>query len=46
VNPLASIDNENLQDEDELQNELTSELIIKSEHECSETEDIENYIHG
>jgi hypothetical protein len=37
------------QDEDELQNELTSELIIKSEHEWSdveETQDTDNYIHG
>jgi hypothetical protein len=47
--PFASIDNENLQDEDELQNELTSELIIKSEHECSDveqTQDNGHYTHG
>jgi hypothetical protein len=37
------------QDEDELQNELTSEFIIKSEHEWSdveETQDHANYSHG
>jgi hypothetical protein len=47
--PLASIGNENLQDEEALQNELTSELIIKSGSECSdveETENNENIIHG
>jgi hypothetical protein len=39
--PFASIDNENLQDEDQ----LTSELIIKSEHECSDVEQIQDSDH-
>jgi hypothetical protein len=39
--PFASIDNENLQDEDD----LMSELIIKSEHECSDVEQTQDSEH-